>query len=65
MTLKEWTESNKFTWVNVERQLNMTRNGSILTNRIKRLRSGKTTPTSAELKAVLKITKGEVCDYRD
>jgi len=64
MNLDTWREQNKFTWLNVARQLTLTGNGSIYVNRLNRLRSG-SKATEAELKALLELTKNEVDDYRD
>ena len=63
MTLNEWREKNRFTWLNVARQLTLTGNGSIYDNRLARLRNG-STPTEAEVKALLELTNNEVDDYR-
>lgn len=63
MTLDEWRTKNKYTWLNVERQLNMTGNGSIYINRINRLRSGQSQATEAEIKALLAMTNNEVDSY--
>ena len=65
MTLDQWREKNGYSWLNIERQLCMSGNGSIFMNRINRLKAGKSTPTEAELKALLNITSNEVDDYRD
>ena len=65
MTLNNWRETNRFTWLNIAIQLQQTGNGSFFVNRLNRLRTGKSDPTHAELKALLELTRDEVDSFRD
>jgi hypothetical protein len=64
MTIDEFKESNGLRWLDVARMLTETGYCEVLENRLTRLRSGKTTPTCCEIKALLEITDNEVDSFR-
>ena len=58
MNLNEWREQQGYTWLKLSLEL------GIYANRLNRLRSGQSTPTKEETRALLHITKNEVDDFR-
>ena len=64
MTIDEFKELNNLRWLDVARMLTETGFCEVFENRLTRLRTGKTSPTCCEVKALLNVTDNEVDSFR-
>ena len=62
MTLEEWKGLKSWNTVSID--ITSYLSEPLYLNRLNRLRSGKSTPTSDEIKALLTLTNNEVDSYR-